>query len=96
MHSGYGKCNWNVYNDYARNAISFGNDKSSSSNSDNYKNNFIVLGEGDTFSINGRFCAPEKNFGVNSSKANKKICLCLHYLFLDGKELKASNKNSKS
>ena len=46
---------------YARNGINFSVDNSSSSHGDNLKNNFSVLGEGDTFGINGSFGAPEKS-----------------------------------
>ena len=50
-----------------------------------------MLGEGDTFSINESFGAPEKEFSINLSKANIKFCLSLHYnadsssLFVNGK-----------
>ena len=63
---------------------------------------FLVLGEGDTFGINGSFGAPEKKFSINFSKANTKFCLGLHYnadnsyLFVNGKDIfkfKANNKN---
>ena len=65
VYSGYviafdGKGDWSFGNDYARNVITFGVDNSSSSHADNLKNNFLILGEGDTFSINGSFAAPEK------------------------------------
>ena len=71
---------WSINNDTARNAKIFGVDNSSSSHSDNRKNNFLVLGEGPTFGINGSFDSPEKKVGINFSKANKKFCLSLHYL----------------
>ena len=66
MYSGYeigfdGKGEWSFGNDYARNGLIFGVDNSSSSHTDNLKNNFLVLREGDTFGINGIFGAPEKN-----------------------------------
>ena len=76
--SGYGiafdgKCEWNFGNDCARNVIIFGVVNSSSSHTDNCKNNFLVLknffGEGDTFGITGSFGAPEKTFGINYGKA---------------------------
>ena len=66
------------------------------------KNDFLILGEGPTFGINGRFDASEKKFDVNFSKAKKQFCLNLHYnsnnsyLFLNGKEIykfKANNGN---
>ena len=41
--------------------------------SDYLKNNFLVLGERDTFSINRSFGAPEKRFSSNFSKANKSL-----------------------
>ena len=64
--------------------------------------NFLVLGEGQTFGINGRFGSSEKKFRVNFSKVNTKFCLSLHYsannsyLFVNGKEIfkfRADNKN---
>ena len=45
---------WNFNNDNARNVIIFGVDNISSFHADNRKNNFLVLGEGPTFGINGR------------------------------------------
>ena len=56
-----GKGEWSFGNDYARNVIIFGSDNSSLSHADNLKNNFLLLGEGDTFRINGSFGAPEKS-----------------------------------
>ena len=55
---GKGECSFG--NDYARNVIIFGADNSSSSRTDDSKNNFLILGEGGTFGINGSFGAPEK------------------------------------
>ena len=75
---------------------------SSSSHADDIKNNFLILGERDTFGINGSFGAPEKKFSINFSDANTKFCLSLHYngdnsyLFVNGKEIfkfKADYKN---
>ena len=68
-----GSCSF--YNDTARNVIIVGVDNSSSSHADKLNNNFLVLGEGPTFGINGSF----GNFGINFSKANTKFCLSLHY-----------------
>ena len=107
VYSGYGiafdrKGEWSFGNDYATNAIIFGVDNNSSSHADNLKNNFLVLGEGDSFGINGSFGAPEKKFSINFSKANTKVCLSWHYdadnsyLFVKRKEIfkfKADNKN---
>ena len=107
VYSGYGiafdgKGEWSFDNDCARNVIISGVDNSSSSHADNLKNSFLMLGEGDTFGINGSFGAPEKKFSINFKKANAKLCLSLHYsannsyLFVNGKEIfnfKADNKN---
>ena len=84
--------------------IIFGVDNSSSSHADNRKNNYIILGEGPTFGINGCFGLPEKAFSINFTKASTKFCLSLHfkahnsYLFVNEKEIfkfKADNKNVK-
>ena len=53
VYSGYGITvdtagSWSFDNDFARNVIIFGVDNSSSSHSDNCKNNFLILGEGPT------------------------------------------------
>ena len=111
MYSGSGKAfdgegKWSFENDTARNVVTFGFYNSSSSHADNHKNNFLVLGERDTFSINGSFGEPEKKFSINFVKANTKFCLSLHYnadnsyLFANGKEIfkfkdakKNGNKN---
>ena len=61
-----------------------------------------MLGEGDTFGINGSLGALVKKFGINFSKENTTFCLRLHhnadnsYLSVNGKEIfkfKADNKN---
>ena len=44
---------WSFDNDSARNFVIVGVDNSSSSHSDNRKNDFLVQGEGPTFGING-------------------------------------------
>ena len=54
-----GKGEWSFGSGYARNMI-FGVDNSSSSHAVNLKNNFLVLGKGDTFGINGSYGTPEK------------------------------------
>ena len=51
-------------NDFVRNNIIFDVDNSSSSHSDNRKNNFLVLVEGPTYSINGSSGSPEKKFNI--------------------------------
>ena len=73
-----------------------------SSHSNNCNNNFLILGEGPTYGINGSFGSPEKKFSINFSKANTECCLISHYnadnsyLFVNGKEIfkfKAGDKN---
>ena len=54
-----GKGEWSSDNT-ARNVITFDVDNSLSSDTDNPKNNFLVLGEGEAFGINGGFGGPEK------------------------------------
>ena len=89
-------------NDFARNVIIFGVDNSSSSHSGNRKYNFLILGEGLTYGINGSFGSPEKKFSINFTIGNTKFCLSLqynvdnNYSFVNGKEVfkfKADDKN---
>ena len=51
---------WNFGNDFTGNAVIFQTDNSSSSHSESRKNNFLVLGEGPTYGINGSFGSPGK------------------------------------
>ena len=69
---------WSFGNGTARNVIIFGVDSSSSLYVDNIKNNFLILGKGPTFGMNGRFGSPEKKSSINFTKANTKFCLILH------------------
>ena len=69
-----GKGLWNIGNDSARNILIFGVGNSSSSQADNCKNDFLVLGKKPTYSINGSFGSPEKKFNITLSKARKKFC----------------------
>ena len=76
--SGYGiafdgKGQWSFGDDFARNFVIFGIDTTSSSHIGNCKNKFLVLGEGNTFGINGNFGEPEKKFSINFSKARTKF-----------------------
>ena len=74
-----GAGSWSFDNDTARNVLIFGVDNRSSSYVENRKNNFLVLGEGPTFRINGSFGSPEKNVSINFSKANINFFLSSHY-----------------
>ena len=92
---------WRFGNDNAKNIVIFGFDNRSSSHADNRKN-VLMLGEGPSYGINGRFVAPGKMFYNNYSKTKTKYCSNLHYngensyLFVNGKEIfkfKAENNN---
>ena len=51
---------WSFDNDFTGNVIIFSVDNSSSSHSDNRKNNFLILCEGPAYGINRGFGSPEK------------------------------------
>ena len=61
-----------------------------------------MLGEGDTFGINGGFDTPEKKFSINFGKVNTNLCLILHYnvdnsyLLVNGKEIFKFKLDNKS
>ena len=42
-------------------------------NTDNRKNNFLVLGEGTTHGINGNFGTPKKKFSSDCSKVGQSF-----------------------
>ena len=68
------------FNDgFAGNVIIFCVDSGSSSNSDNRKNNFLILGKGPTYVINGGFGSLTKTCNIYFTKTNTKFCLVLHY-----------------
>ena len=72
VYSGYriafdGKGSRSFNDDSARNDIIFWIDNSSSFHTDNLKNDFSILREGNVFGINGSFGASEKK--INFSKA---------------------------
>ena len=84
VYSGYGKTldsgsSRNFDNGTARNVIIFSADSSSSSHVDNRNNNFLILGLGPTYGINGKFGSEEKKISINLTKATTKFCLNLHY-----------------
>ena len=93
-------------NTFARKFVHFGVGISSSSHSDNRKNNFLILDEGSTYDVNGiilmDLARQKERFCIDFSKASSKFWLSLHYnddnsyLFVYGKEIykfKAGNKN---
>ena len=77
-----GKVEWSFDKDYARNVRTFGVDNSSLCDADNLKNNLLVLGEGNTFGINGSFGAPEEKFSIYFSKANTKQSFARSYIIM--------------
>ena len=84
IYSGYGITfdsagSWSFDNDFAGNVIIFGIANSSSSHSDNRKNNFLILGGAPTYGINGSFGSPEKKFNINFTKVITNFYLSLHY-----------------
>ena len=58
---------------------------------DNRKNNFLILGLGPTYGINGSFDSPEKKISINFTKVNTKFCLNYNgdnsYLLMEKKSL---------
>ena len=82
---------WGFVNDFAGSVIIFGVENSLSSHFDNC--NFLILGEGPTYGINGSFGSPEQKFSINFTKANTADN---SYFFVNGKEIfkfKAGNKS---
>ena len=73
-----GKGKWSSGNDFARNVTIFEVDNSSTSHTDNFKNDFLVLGEGDTLLLKETFVHQKKK-DINFSKAKTNVCLSLHY-----------------
>ena len=83
---------WSFDNGTARNVITFGVDSTSASNIDNRKNNFLIIGLGPTYGINGKLDSAEKKFGINITKSSTKFCFSLQhnddssYLFVNKKK----------
>ena len=63
-----GEGSWSFDNAFARNAIIFGVDNTSSSHTDNRKNNFLVLSEGLIDGINDSTDAAERKFVLTLAK----------------------------
>ena len=66
-----GSCSFDIGT--ARNVIVFGVDSSSSSHVDNRKSNFLILGLGPTYEINGNFDSAEKKFSINFTNQMQKF-----------------------
>ena len=94
VYSGYGiafdgEGEWSFGNSIPRNVIIFGVDNSSSSHADNCKNNFLILDNGPTSGINGRFGSPEKGLTLILVKKRQNFTWVYiidnSYLFVNGK-----------
>ena len=84
VYSGYGITfdsagKWSFDNSTARNVIISDVDNSSSSHSGNCKNDFLILGDGPIFGVNGNFGSPKKKLSINFTETNTKFCLSLHH-----------------
>ena len=64
---------WSFGNEIAWSTVSFGIDNSSSSHTDNCKNNGLVLSEEHSDDINGSIDAAEKNLVLILVKKRKKL-----------------------
>ena len=74
---------WSYGNDFARNVIIFAVDINSSSDTDNRKDNFLVLDKAPTYDINVAInvgvAIADIKFTINFTKVNTKFSLSLHY-----------------
>ena len=82
VYSGYGKTfdgkgYWSFNDEYARIVIIFVVDNSSSSHTENLKKDFLILGVGDTFGINGSFDTPKKLMLVLVSERQSFVWVCI-------------------
>ena len=98
-----GQVSWSFNYGIARNVIIFCVDNTSSSHTNNRKNNFLVLAEGQTDDINDSTGAAEKRISINFIEADTNFCLSLQYnnngsyLYVNKTELsKSKAKNNIS
>ena len=77
-----GKGEWDFGNASARNVMIFDLDNSSSSHSDNGKNNFLVSGEVPSYDINRSFGAPVKKFGKTRKKPYSRVSFTFNVIFV--------------
>ena len=64
---------WNYENDFARNVLIFGVDNTSSSHTDNQKNSFLVLGEGQTKDMSDRLVQQKRKLALTSVKQRQNF-----------------------
>ena len=85
VYSNYGKSLdgaglWSFGNNFPRNFVKFVVDDSLLSHTDNHKNNFLVLVEGQTDDINGSASKAEEMFSFNFNKTKTKfswVCIIM-------------------
>ena len=65
-------------NNFDPNVVIFGVTRSSSSHTDDCKNDVLILDKGDTFHSNRSFEEPTKKFCIDFSKPKTKYFLILH------------------
>ena len=75
-----GEGSWSFNNDFVQIVVTFGVYNSSSSHTNNRKNNFLVLGKGGTDNINDTGDVAEKKVCIDFSKANANL-ICLSQCF---------------
>ena len=62
-----------------KNVVIFGVSNSSSVNTNNKKNNILVLSEGPTQRLNDATVTAEAKYSINFSISGRKLCLSLNY-----------------
>ena len=92
-----GAGSWSFGNDFAKNV-----ENSSPSLANNHKNNFLVVGEGPTYSINRIFGSPERKSLALILVKQTHFTLSVHYdvdntcLSVNGKEIFMFKVNNKT
>ena len=86
VYGGYGiafdeEGSWSLNNDSARNVIILWIDNSSSSHTDNQKNDFLVLGKGPTLGINRNF-GPQKKKLIFVKQRQHFVWVCIIMLII--------------
>ena len=86
---------------FAQNTVIFAADMSSSVHANNKTKNVLILGEGITQGLDDTSLPAEKNYSINFTATETKLCLSFHYngtniyLFVNGTEIiKSKTKDS--
>ena len=72
---------------FGKNIIILGADMSSSMHIDNKKTNILILGKGPAQRLDNTKLTAEKAYSINFTEQQKKFCLSLHYLFVNGAKI---------